>query len=129
MYERIRDITKADLGRVKVGDLIRINDWKKPMRVKGVSENYFVMVQKNFGEAYYSVCEKKPWGKDGARRNEMVGGMFHCGTDNMIFGATEDYSFESAKETWEYLRKFEWGEIELSVRTSIPIRQMFLKSA
>ena len=45
-YSHYSNITKEILDTVKVGDLIKINDWKKPMRVKAVSENYFVMTKK-----------------------------------------------------------------------------------
>lgn len=83
-YEQHTTITKELLDGIKVGDLIKVNDWKKPLRVKGVSDNYFVMATKQFGDTIYSVCEKKPWG--GIRYNAMVGGMFHVGRDSWTFG-------------------------------------------
>lgn len=120
------DITKEILDTVVVGNLIKVNDWKKPMRVKGVSENYFVMVRNNFGQLRYSVCEKKPWG--GIRHNQMVGGKFHCGVDNMIFGWIGfDYKFEDQEQINRYLQAFESDEIELSVRGTIPIQRLEVK--
>ncbi|MNT01509.1 hypothetical protein D3C71_1285010 [compost metagenome] len=120
------NITKEILDTVNIGNLVRVNDWVKPMRVVGVSENYFVMIRNNFGQLRYSVCEKKPWG--GIRYNKMVGGMFHCGTDNMIFGYIGfDYKFDDQKQINRYLNAFETGEIELSVRGTIPILSLQVK--
>ena len=45
-YVHYPTVTREILDTIKVGDLIRVNDWKKPMRVKAVSENYFVMTKK-----------------------------------------------------------------------------------
>ena len=59
-YKHYTNVTKEILDTVKAGDLIKINDWKKPMRVKAVSENFLVMTQKNFRNTYYSVCSKLP---------------------------------------------------------------------
>ena len=36
-YEQYTDITKELLDSIRVGDLVKVNDWKKPPRVKGVS--------------------------------------------------------------------------------------------
>ena len=127
-YKHYTDITKPLLDEIKVGDLIRVNDQKKPMRVNSVSENYFVMTQNNFGEIYYSVVEKKPWTEGGISRNKMAGGMFHCGTDNVIGGcATMPHYFENESIAYEYLERFECGYFELSVRTSIPIHHLYVK--
>ena len=118
--------TKELLDSVKVGDLIKINDWKKPMKVKVVTESYFAMAYKVFGAWVYSVCEKKPW--DGMMYNAMRGGMFHCSRDNMIFGAVDfDYNFDDEVAVEKYLRNFETGEIELSARAAIPINVIRIK--
>ncbi|MNC03302.1 hypothetical protein D3C75_507030 [compost metagenome] len=120
------NITKEILDTVSIGNLIYVNDWKKPMRVAGVSANYFVMIRNNFGQLRYSVCEKKPWG--GIRHNQMVGGMYHCGTDNMIFGWFGfDYKFDDQEQINKYLQAFETGEIELSVRGTIPVLRLQVK--
>ena len=125
-YEVYDTITKEILDSVQVGDLVKINDWKMPYRVKGVSENYFVMTRKQFGDNWYSVCEKKPW--EGLRYNAMIGGMFHIGTDNLVFGMPDgDYSFNDAAKTKDYLQSFENGESELSMRTSVPITRIAIK--
>ena len=125
-YQHYYEITKDILDIINVGDLVRINDWKRPMRVVGVSENYFCMIQKVCGKICYSVCEKKQWG--GIRYNAMRGGMFHCGTDNMVFGyGNFDYKFDDEDQIKGYLQAFEDGKVELSCRTSAPIYDLFVK--
>lgn len=130
-YTHYTDVTREILDTIKVGDLIKVNDWKRPMRVKAVSENYFVMTQKMFGDTWYSVCSKLPW--DGIRHNAMRGGMFHCSTDNWIFGSTlcfdydNLYEFENEEANQKYLQEFENGETELSQRRAIPIYDLYVK--
>lgn len=130
-YKYYTNVTKEILDNIKVGDYIRVNDWIKPMKVVGVSDNYFVMIQNNFGNTWYSVCEKKPWG--GIRYNQMIGGMFHCDKDNMIFGwigndeVGFDYKFNDEIKINAYSQAFETGEIELSMRGTIPIFDLYVK--
>lgn len=125
-YKEYTEITKEILDQVKIGDFVKINDWKRPLIVVGVSENYFCMCRNAFGEILYSVCEKKPW--NGIRHNSMIGEMFHCGTDNMVFGvAGFDYRFNDENEIKRYLQMFEEEKIELSHRTSVPIYKISFK--
>ncbi len=125
-YKHYSNVTKEILDSVKVGDFIKINDWKRPMKVVGVSDNYFAMIQKVCGNICYSVCEKKPWG--GIRYNAMRGGMFHCGIDNTLFGySVFDYEFNDKEQIKEYLQAFESEEIELSFRNSVPIYELYIK--
>lgn len=132
-YIHYTNVTRENLDTVKVGDLIKINDWKKPMRVKAVSENFFVMTMKQFKDTYYSVCSKLPW--EGTRYNAMIGGMFHCGKDNWIFGSNlcadyEDlYEFNNEEANRLYLQEFETGETYISERNGIPIFDLYVKSA
>jgi hypothetical protein len=37
------NITKELLNTIKVGDSIKVNTWKRPMKVIAVSENFFIM--------------------------------------------------------------------------------------
>ena len=130
-YTHYTNVTKEILDSIKVGDLVKVNGWKKPMQVKAVSTNYFVMTRKQFGETWYSVCSKLPW--DGIRYNAMVGGMFHCGRDAWIFGCPlsvdypDLYRFENEEVNRKYLQKFEEGEYELSVRGSVAIYDLYVK--
>ena len=124
-YKTYDEITKELLDQIEVGDLVKVNDWKKPLRVKAVSENYFVMARKIFGKTNYSVCEKKRWG--GIRYNAMMGGMFHVGKDHWIFGWGGSYDFDDYGNATRYLRSFEEGESELSVRNAVPIFTIQIK--
>ena len=119
-------ISREVLDAVMVGDLIKVNDWTKPMKVMGVSQNYFVMVQKQFKDTYYSVCSKLPW--KGTAHNNMIGGHFHCGRDFWIFGDVDfDYNFDDQTAVAKYLQKFESGESEISERNGIPILEIKIK--
>ena len=130
-YVHYTDVTKEILDIIKVGDLIKVNDWTKPMRVKSVSENYFVMTKSQFGDIYYSVCSKLPW--SGIKYNSMVGGMFHCSTDDWVFGSPltfdyEDlYKFENEEANQAYLQDFENGKCHLSERRGIAIYDLYVK--
>lgn len=140
-YEIHKDITKELLDSIKMGDLVKVNDWKKPLRVKGVSENYFVMATHQFGKCVYSVCEKKP--REAGIHNEMMLGKFHVGTDHWIFGApvwcdfgdeSGKYDFDNTEATAAYLATFElpddFGDIrksEISERSGIPINTLYIK--
>ncbi|MEG2178904.1 MAG: hypothetical protein RRY15_08535 [Bacteroidales bacterium] len=136
-YEIHKEITKDVLDNIRIGDMIKVNDWKKPMKVRGVSENYFVMTQNQFCRTYYSVCEKNPR-EIGYLHNEIVGGKFHCGSDNMIFGFVsknfdfnndnwKQYDFDNQDWISEYLSAFESKEIELSERNGISINTITVK--
>ena len=58
-YYCCENATKEVLDKILVGALVKVNDWRSPMRVVGVSENYFCMAKKCFGKTLYFVCEKK----------------------------------------------------------------------
>lgn len=124
-------ITREVLDTIKIGDEILVNDWTKPMTVKCVSENYFVMTCKENGDTYYSVCSKLPW--HGVRHNAMIGGMFHCGTDDWIFGSplcieNENlYQFTDLDLSLKYLQEFEDGKCHISERNGIAIYDLYVK--
>ena len=118
-------ITKAVLDTVAVGDLVKCNGWKAPYRVKGVSKNYFVMARKQFGEWYYSICEKKV--RTAGQYNSMMPGMFHISTDNMVFGYVDGYDFDNAEWMAGYLNALETGKIELSERKGCALNSIHIK--
>lgn len=129
-YIYYSNVTREVLDTIVVGDLVKVNDWTKPMRVKAVSDNYFVMTKKQFGDTYYSVCSKLPW--NGIRYNAMRGGMFHCGPDSWIFGAPgidydNLYQFDNEDANQAYLKMFEDGESEISQRKGIAIYDLYVK--
>ena len=127
-YMQYIKIDKEVLDTLQVGDLVKINDWGKPMRVKGVTKNYVALSMKQFKDTIYSIVSKIPWGKLGMRHNAMTGGCFHCGRDNWIFGAPDfNYNFDDAEAVQKYLESFETGETEISERAGVPIRKIAIK--
>ena len=120
-YVDYKDVTKEVLDSVKVGDMIKCNDWVKPMKVIGVSENYFVMIDKIFRETFYSVCEKKVVDHS---RNNYTKGSFRIGTDDYLFG---DYKWNDEEFIKKYLQEFETGETQLSVRRAIDLKSISIK--
>lgn len=126
-YTAYTEVTKEILDTIKIGDLIKVNNWKKPMKIKGVSENYAIMIENRFGTIYYSVIEKKP--RTTGQHNAMLQGYFHCGKDDWIFGDSEfGYKFDDAEAVACYLNNFEIEEAHLSERNAIPILELHVKS-
>jgi hypothetical protein len=127
-YAHSQSVTKELLDAIEVGNLVRINNWERPMRVVGVSNNYLLMVRKSFGRGYYAVCEKLPWA--GIRHNAMRGGMFHLGSDNWIGGSSGfPNDLNSIDEINAYLGEFERGHTELSARSAIPVYDLYVKAS
>lgn len=132
-YIHYHNPTREVFDTIKVGDLVKVNAWTKPMRVKAVSENYFVMTMRQFKNTYYSVCSKLPW--HGVRHNEMTGGMFHCGPDDLIFGSPLCISYENVYEftddevSRQYLQAFEDEEAHISERKGVPIYDLYIKTS
>lgn len=134
-YECYTEITKEILDSISVGDLIKVNNWKRPMRVRYVSDNYFVMTQTQFKDEIYSVCEKKI--RTDGDHNNMTKGMYHTAPDASLFGwygwleynKSGKYEFDSIETTQKYLQSFENGESELSERSGIAIKEIYIKRA
>ena len=129
-YEIFTEITREVLDSVRVGDLVKFNDWDKPYKVKGVSENYFVATRKIFGKTSYTICEKKPW--PGVKHNAMTGGMFHIGPDHWLFGwggwdPSGGYDFDDKAATDRYLQSLEIGLTAISERRGCPVTSMAVK--
>ncbi|MDL2276360.1 hypothetical protein LJC02_01780 [Breznakia sp. OttesenSCG-928-G09] len=91
-YEKYvyNEITKGVLDKIEKGDLIKCNEWKSPLRVIGVSENYFIMSRKAFGSFIYSICHKNP---SPFQRNYIRIGLPFIGDDN--YYALINYTSES----------------------------------
>lgn len=115
-----KEITRKILDSIEVGDYIRCNDWKRAMKVCGVSENYFVAARKAFGKWIYSVCDKKVYVPFDKRP------CFSFGPDNRIFGFLYDhsYEFDNAEFVKDYLEAFENGSCELSMRRSCALARL-----
>ena len=112
----VQQINKEILDQIQLNDLIKVNDWKKPMKVRGISENYIVMTCNNFGQLYYSIISKKPF--EGIKYNNLRQGMYYCGPDHWLFGYVDfDYKFNDINKIEKYLASFESGESEISQRS------------
>lgn len=113
-------ITNEILDTVTKDDLIKLNDWKVPFKVMCVSENYFVMIRKQFGKSRYSVCDKI----------NLI-----AGTDDRIFGymSKTEYTdkntprYENEAFLTEYLESFELGETKISPRNRIKLKEVYCK--
>ncbi len=134
-FSRYASVTKELLDSIKVGDLVKINSWSKPLQVKGVSDNYFVMAQ---GDEY-SIVEKKlfPYTHNGLRK-----GFFSASTDDRIFGFVDSklditdadskqYRFDDPEWVAEYLAALEKGGdsggINISERNGVAIERIAVK--
>lgn len=96
------EITKEVLDTIEVGDFVKCNTWQKPMIVVAVSKNYFIMLQKHFGEFAYSICEKLP---SKLTHNMYNKGCFRIGPDNYYCA----YSYYNLKDCEEALIRLEDG--------------------
>ena len=124
-------ITKEILNQIQIGDLIKINNWKQPLRVKGISENYFVMAQ-DFHDIEkpleYSVFSKIPFQGIGYGRDGKIQGDYFCGPDFWLFGDIDfNYKFDNPESIQKYLNKFETGEAEISMRNSVAVYSIQIK--
>lgn len=124
------EINKSVLDSIEVGDLVKVNDWIKPMRVKFVTENGFAMTQKNFRDTYYSIFPKRTYEEE---VNPEERGMYRCGADNWICGSDlcndyeKLYEFENPEASAAYFRAFGDGETDLSMRKSIAVFKLYIK--
>ena len=112
---------KEDLDKIKVGDLVKCNDWVKPLTVRAVSDNYFIMVRNHFGKPLYSICEKTP---SQCNRNYIVESYPTIGTDHWVFGK---FDYLDQDDIDQCLAELESGETELSVRSSCALKIIHYK--
>ena len=115
VYEK-PDITKELLNTIKVGDFIKVNTWKRPMKVVAVSENFFIMWKKHFGTWAYSICEKNKRGYERnliyRPHNGFMADEFVCGHDDHY----TKYDYSDEKECKKALKDLESGELEVTTR-------------
>lgn len=93
------------LKSIRVGYLVKINKWKKSMRVKAVSENFIIMSQRAFGTSLYSIIDKK---------------NLECGPDN--YYGKHDYN-----NIWECeiaLTELENNDLQVSGRRNMDIKSI-----
>lgn len=93
-YQTYDNPTKDQLDSIQVGDYVLCNDWKRPMIVVAVSKNYFIMIQRHFGDFAYSICEKLP---RKYTHNYMYEGLPTIGPDN-YYGYYDYTKLDQCKE-------------------------------
>lgn len=123
-YTTHENPTREELDSIQIGDLIKCNDWKRPLRVVGVSENYFVMVQNHFGDYCYSVCDKNP---SDYSRNSREKGFPTIGPDAWIFGYFDGYDWKDQNFIKKYLGEWETGKTRFS-RRAVRLRRIAIKA-
>lgn len=125
------EITKEILDQIQIGDFVKINNWRQPLRVKGVSENYFVMAQDLHDiekPLEYSVFSKIPFRGVGYGYDGKIQGDYFCGPDFWLFGDIDfDYKFNNPESIQKYLNKFETRESEISLRNSAAVYSIQVK--
>lgn len=114
-----KDITKELLNSVKVGDVVKCNDWKRGIKVIGVTENFFLMATPMFKKTLYSVCCKR----------QLPNDKFEIGVDNLLFGHVCEYKFDIQENIDDYLNDFENGEIKISGRNYTILSKIAIKPA
>lgn len=120
VYEK-ENITKELLNTIKVGDFIKVNTWKRPLKVIAVSDNFFIMWKPHFNSWMYSICEKN---KRGYAHNMIY--RPHCGFDDDEFVCGHDdhyckYDYSDPEECKKALDDLENGEIEVTTRHGLGI--------
>ena len=111
---------KDILDTIRVGDLVKCNDWKSPLRVLAVGERFFIMGRKMFGKFCYSVCHKED---ADFCHNYIRQGMPYIGLDSWVFGK---YDYETEYD--EALQGFENGEAEVSHRSGVVLYRISIKT-
>lgn len=121
-YILVEAPTKEQLDQIRVGSLVKCNDWIKPLTVKAVSDNYFIMVKNHFGRPLYSICEKTP---SVTAYNSIVAGFPTIGPDFWSFGKFDYFDQDDIEQC---LKELESGETKLSGRRSIALRRIQYKN-
>ena len=119
------DLNRDFFDSIKVGDYLKINDWRRGMRVWGVSENYILAATKSFnGQWVYSIIKKIMWT---GQYNSMRKNTFICGPDDRVFGFSHEHAYEFDDDDFvrKYLKGLEEQKIGLS-RKSVSILKVKL---
>lgn len=119
VYELFERPTKELLDTIKVGDMIKCNNWKESYKVKAVSENYFIATRPFFGDAMYTICHKA---NAGFNHNGIIPDLPYIGPDNYVFG-----NYDYKDDCDDAIKELESGEMEVSVRNGVALYQIQIK--
>lgn len=125
MLYQDKDITRDILDHIKIGDRVKLNGDKRPMRIIATSENYMLAIQNVFGNTLYSVISKN---KAKHNRNNVTKGRYYYGADNWISGyRNQGHHWENKEWLKTYLESFESGETEITTRNSVDLEKIAIK--
>lgn len=124
-YQTVNLENENELSEIRVGDRVRINNWRNGMNVIHRTENYLLLTGTQFGKELISVIEILP---AKYTHNHMKKGHFTAGGDFWLFGwagwRDENHNILFDEERMEaYLRSFESGETEFS-RRAVAVESM-----
>lgn len=120
------EINREILAQIKVGDTVGVNDWKRNMTVRGVSENFIIM---NDTAGEYTILPKEP---ADISHNAVSKGQWYTAPDDLILDFEGGYDWIEAKVANEYLTRLENGRVNKvpairpSVRNWYPISELRL---
>lgn len=116
-------MTNAEILKVinslQVGNMVQINDWDKPMIVRGVSEHYVVVSNLFDNDCEYTILSREP---NTIAYNGIPCGACICAADWWLFGILldgyNDFEYHFANQDWttKYLESLEKGETEMSLK-------------
>lgn len=93
------ELTKEVLDQLKLGDFVKINNEKKPMRVMGANQNFVLLIQNNYDSTYVKVIDKKLFSKGRIER------IYNAHIGNSIFFILKElerlsnYNYECSIQT------------------------------
>lgn len=124
-------ITSKVIESIDVGDFIKINDEKRGMKVRAISQNYILLANKCFGTQYlYSIMSKHP---AKFTKNNIIKGLYYRGIDDRLFGFSSQsnlyasYDFENVLFLKDYLQALELGAISISQRNATAINTLYIR--
>ncbi len=112
-FKWIKNPTPEQLNQIKVGNIVRINNYKNVMKVQAVSEHYFIMTDINDSNCY-SICEKIALASIGYDHQFCKVGYCSIGPDN-YYGR---YNYENISECEKALSQFESDNDDTGMRLS-----------
>lgn len=121
------NITKELLDTIKVGDKVRINNWRAYFDVVAVSKNYFIMTRPVKDTFLYSICEKN---KRGYEHNLCYQPKCGFSSDEFVCGADDHwckYDYSKKNELKLAIKELEEGELKVSTKRGLGIKKIYIK--
>ncbi|MBC8546089.1 hypothetical protein H8711_03960 [Clostridiaceae bacterium NSJ-31] len=103
-YNTYTEITQKLLDGLKIGDMVRINDWKQSIPVCGVSKHYIVMAARQFGNWRCVVIQKETWAGYDRDTYAWLVGRYVCRTHGL---PGTMFDLDDPSEVKKYLKNLE----------------------